>query len=165
MGEMIKQWEQLEKDDSELKVEEGVRRGGRKLSKRMSELLGIFGGERENTSVTDLDGGGELQEENIPSLSLVTVLPLSLHTSNDILSLSSRNSEVSTFTNINHGSIGEMFREDKTLLLGCDWPAGLPSLKLTANERRGRKRKHSREIESDSVGTKKLRGDWSFNCN
>ena len=84
---MIKQWEQLEKDDSEWKVEEGVRRGGRKLSKRMSELLGIFGGERENANVTDLDGGGELQEENISLLSLVTELPL--HTSNDTLSLSS----------------------------------------------------------------------------
>ena len=36
IGEMIKQWEQLEEDDSEWKVEEGVRRGGRKLRKRMS---------------------------------------------------------------------------------------------------------------------------------
>ena len=161
---MIKQWEQLEEDDSEWKVEEGVRRGGRKLSKRMSELLGIFGGERENTSVSDIDGGGELKEESIPSLSLVTALPLALHTSNDILSLSSRNSEVSKSAINNHGSIGELFRGNKTLLLGCDWPAVLPSLKLTANERQDRKRKHWREIESDSVGTKKLRGDWSFNC-
>ena len=114
--------------------------------------------------MSDLDGGGELHIKNIPSLSLVTVLPLSLHTSNDILSLSSQNSEVSKSANINHGSIGEMFREDKTLLLGCDWPAELPSSKLTANERRGLKRKHSGDIESDSAETKKLRGDWSFNC-
>jgi hypothetical protein len=85
IGQMIKQWEKVENDDSEWKVEEGVRRGGRKLSKRMSELLGIFGGEGE--SVTDLESGGEMCEDNISSLSLVTLLPLS--SSNDTLSLSS----------------------------------------------------------------------------
>ena len=42
--------------------------------------------------------------------------------------------------------------------MGCDWPADIPSIKLTANERRGKKRKQSGDIESNSVETKKMRG-------
>ena len=42
--------------------------------------------------------------------------------------------------------------------MGCDWPADIPSSKLTANEGRGLKRKHSGDMESDSLGTKKMRG-------
>ena len=66
------------------------------------------------------------------------------------MSLSSRNSEVLTFENrkLDHGSIQELFGEKKTLLLGCDWPADIPSSKLTANERRGLKRKHSGDMKA-----------------
>jgi hypothetical protein len=76
------------------------------------------------------------------------------------LSLSSQNGEVLMVENwkTNHGNIRELFGKDKTLLLGSDWPAGLPSSKLTANERGGMKRKHSGDMESDSLGTKKMRG-------
>jgi hypothetical protein len=84
IGQMIKQWEKLENDDGEWKVEEGVRRGGRKLSKRMSEHLGIYGGKGEKASVTDWESGGELKEDNLTSLSLVTLLLLP--SSNDTLS-------------------------------------------------------------------------------
>ena len=63
---------------------------------------------------------------------------------------------------LDHGSIRELFGEEKTLLLGCDWPADIPSSKMTANERRGLK--HSGDMESDSLETKKMRGDWSNNC-
>ena len=114
--------------------------------------------------MTDLESGGELCEDNISSLSLVTLVPLS--SSNDTLSFSSRNSEVLTVENgkLDHGSIRELFGEKKTLLLDCDWPADIPLSKLTANERRGLKRKHSGDMESDSLETKKMRGDWSNNC-
>ena len=74
IGQMITQWERLENDDSEWMVEEGLRRGGRKLSKRISELLGIFG-EGEKDSVVGLESGGTLCEDNISSLSSV-ILPL-----------------------------------------------------------------------------------------
>ena len=40
IAKMIIQWEMLEDDDKEWKVEEGIRRGGRRLSRRISELLG-----------------------------------------------------------------------------------------------------------------------------
>ena len=40
IAKMIDKWEMLEEDDKEWKVEEGIRRGGRRLSRRVSELLG-----------------------------------------------------------------------------------------------------------------------------
>ena len=70
---MVTRWERLEQDDSEWKVEEGIRRGGRKLSRRMSELLGIFG-EGEKGSMVGLESGTTLLEDNelfsLPTLSL-----------------------------------------------------------------------------------------------
>ena len=51
---MIAKWEAMENDANEWKVEEGVRRGGRKLSKRISELLGRYEGKRETLE----EGGG-----------------------------------------------------------------------------------------------------------
>ena len=99
----------------------------------------------------------KLCEDNIFSLSLVT-LPIS--STKDSLSLSSRRKEVLIVENSKqeHGSIRRFFKEDKILLLGCDWLADIPSIKLTANERRGKKRKQSGDIESDSVETKKMWG-------
>ena len=47
IGSMITQWEDLEHNDKEWMVEEGVRWGGRKFSRRMSELIGIFGEEND----------------------------------------------------------------------------------------------------------------------
>lgn len=38
-------WDRLENDENEWKVEEGWRRGGRKVSRRMSELIRRFDGE------------------------------------------------------------------------------------------------------------------------
>ena len=43
IGKMVGQWEMLEEDDKEWKVEEGIRRGGRRLRRRISELLRVFG--------------------------------------------------------------------------------------------------------------------------
>ena len=44
MGKLITMWDRMENDEEEWKVEEGVRRGGRRVSKRMSELLDKFDG-------------------------------------------------------------------------------------------------------------------------
>ena len=40
---LVREWEELESCKEEWEVQGGVRRGGRKVSKRMSELLGRFG--------------------------------------------------------------------------------------------------------------------------
>ena len=48
VGTLIKEWEEMEHDQKEWEVVEGIRRGGRRVSKRMGELLGRFegGGEK-----------------------------------------------------------------------------------------------------------------------
>jgi hypothetical protein len=60
---MVTKWERLEQDDNEWKAEEGMRRGNRKLSRRMSELLGIFG-DGEKGSMVGLESGVTLLEDN-----------------------------------------------------------------------------------------------------
>ena len=45
IAKMINKWELIEEDDKEWKVEEGIRRGGRRISRRKSALLGgVWGG-------------------------------------------------------------------------------------------------------------------------
>ena len=51
VSEMVKEWEELESDPQEWEVVGGMRRGGRRVSKRISELLDIFdpeGGARKS---------------------------------------------------------------------------------------------------------------------
>ena len=50
---LVREWEELENCKEECEVKGGMRRGGRRVSKKMSELLGRFG-----------EGdGGQLSEE------------------------------------------------------------------------------------------------------
>ena len=70
-------------------MEEGLRRGGRKLSRRMSELLVIFG-EGERVSMVGLESGGTLLEDNV--LSSLPSISLSLSSKTDNMSLSSKKS-------------------------------------------------------------------------
>ena len=56
IGTMVSQWEEMEVKVLEWKVLEGVRRGGRKVSRRISELLGKFEG-----------GGGQKKKEIWPN--------------------------------------------------------------------------------------------------
>ena len=44
IDDLIQTWDRMEEDVDEWKVEGGVRRGGRKVSRRMSELISRFGG-------------------------------------------------------------------------------------------------------------------------
>ena len=55
IGNMITTWDVLEQDDKEWMVEEGVRRGGRKISRRMSKLIGIFGDENDRVIGQTID--------------------------------------------------------------------------------------------------------------
>jgi hypothetical protein len=156
---MVAKWESLEQDDNEWKAEEGMRRGNRKLSRRMSELLGIFG-EGEGVSMGSLEVGVTTLEDNIlHSLSSTTELSSK---SDSISALSSSKAEnIKT----NHIETCLKVSEERTLLAGCDWPVGIPSFKLTTNrERAFGKRKRVTDWESErevDLPTKKMRGDWS----
>ena len=109
IGEMITQWERIEQDDDAWMVEEGLRRGGRKLSRRMSELLGIFG-EGEKGSMVGLESAKTLLKDR--ELFVLPSISLSLSSKTDIMSLSSKKQE-----NIKSYRIENkmMFREEKTL--------------------------------------------------
>ena len=65
MEEMIARWELMENSKYEWKVEGGMRRGGRKFSRRISELLGNFDqkeGDRKLDLETDVDLEGGTTE-------------------------------------------------------------------------------------------------------
>ena len=124
MGKLITMWDRMENDEEEWKVEEGVRRGGRRVSKRMSELLDKFEGnvqaDKSKTSDVNLSSkiishtrgrGSDCQSEekfksNIPNLKKINVV------TKNILEC------------------------DMTSEVGCDWPAGVTIQNLSTNERR-----------------------------
>ena len=87
---MIRIWENLENDESEWRVEGGLRRGGRRVSRRISELLGKFEGEESLKS-----GGGrgdsEIGENPGPSCDVLTK------------NLRTRDSQLSTSENVMGG--------------------------------------------------------------
>ena len=99
IGEMITQWERIEQDYNEWMVVEGMRRGGRKLSKRTSKLLGIFG-EGEKDSIVELETGGTFAEDNISSLPSISS---SLSSVKDNMSVSSRKLITVPIINLNCG--------------------------------------------------------------
>ena len=131
-------------------MEEGIRRGGKQLSRRMSELLGMFG-EGGDGGMFGLTIGGTVSEESLLSLSSVPNKTLLLSIKTKIK------------CNIKHEETQLSFREERTLSEGCDWPVGNSPSILTTNRRTERnKRKCNGEIESERVfATKKWRGDWS----
>ena len=70
-AKMIRIWENLENDESEWKVEGGLRRGGRRVSRRISELLEKFEGEealKSGGGGGGGGGGGTLKLVKIPAL-------------------------------------------------------------------------------------------------
>ena len=157
IGSMITQWEELEDNDKEWVVEEGVRRGGRKISRRMSELIGIFG--EENARIV-----GQTNGVAFGSDTTLSSKPDSVCSNSDISSLSSRKTENTQTSNINHIRSNAFFMDEKTLSAGCDWPVGLTSIYLPTNEsREGRKRKYVSDGDGGGGGgrTKKLRRDGS----
>ena len=90
-------------------MEEDIRKGGRKLSRRMSELLGMFG-EGGDGGMVGLTVGGTFSEDSLSSLSSVPNKTL----------LSSRKRKIKC--NINHEETQLLFREERALSEGCDWP-------------------------------------------
>jgi hypothetical protein len=131
IGSMITQWEELEDNDKEWVVEEGVRRGGRKISRRMSELIGIFG--EKNTRIVGQTNGVAFVSDTTVNLNLSSK-PDSVCSNSDISSLSSRKTENTQTSNINHIRSNALFMDKKTLSAGCDWPVGLTSIYLPTNE-------------------------------
>ena len=71
--DMIAKLERIESDEDEWKVEGGIRRGGRKLSRRMSELLGNFECSEGGGGVTKLDDDVANCSEGGPTFSNLVI--------------------------------------------------------------------------------------------
>ena len=105
--------------------------------------------EKKKTSVNNPQGekdrvvgpntGGTVSEDNLSSFSSIS----SLSSVKDNMSVSSRKSETVSSININCGRNKMLLGENKTLLVGCDWPVEITSSKFTTNGRTaGKKRKN-----------------------
>jgi hypothetical protein len=161
IGMMVTKWERMDQDDNEWKAEEGMRRGNRKLSRRMSELLGIFG-EGEKVSMVGLESGVTILEDN--SIFSLPTITLALPSKSDII-MSSLSTEKQESIKAYHIGSKMAFRDEKTLSAGCDWPVVLPSNNLTTNRKQAcKKRKRVTDWESErevDLSTKRMRGNWS----
>ena len=121
-------------------VEEGVRRGGRKLSRRMSELIG----EEKDRIVGQTVDLLSREDTNLSSIS-VSARSASLCSNTNFSTISSRKTENIQnvqVSNYNHVRNKSLFSEERTLSAGCDWPVGSTSTNLPTNMKRVcRKRK------------------------
>ena len=120
MTKMITMWDSMEKDEDEWKVEEGVRRGGRRVSRRISELLKMFeGNEQTDVSKTSTDV---------------------IHIQNLISHTRGRGSGYEGLINISNLKKIDVVTEkipscDMTGEVDCDWPTGITIENLSTNER------------------------------
>ena len=69
MEELKHTWDLLEKDENEWKVEDGLRRNGRKLSRRISDLVRQFEGEETGEYSNPLEGGTQEKCQNVKLIS------------------------------------------------------------------------------------------------
>ena len=167
IGGMIARWEMMENSENEWKVEEGVRRGGRKLSRRISELLGNFEQREEGERVDDLETDVDLEggKPNVmTNLSLVatksTKTAPSVTNKFGFSSLKLPNYCSKPRTKLKKNVIQSgLGGESRILSEGCDWLSAIPSYNLTANERPAgaQKRKDGGESSKQRVA-KKMRG-------
>ena len=124
---MVKEWEWVENCKEEWEVKEGRRRGGRRISKRMSELLGRFGEENEQKSfnLNDVNPDEKSTNSKVNARGPAGRDPAEFTASFGTATMKIMKCE---FTDI--------VTEQKTSsgpTEGCDWLAGLPSPELTAN--------------------------------
>ena len=128
-------------------------REGRKISRRMSELIGIFGDENDRVIGQTIDVVFR-EDTNLSSISA------SLCSNVNFSTESSKKTENDQVINYNHVRDKSLFNEEKTLSVGCEWPVGLTSKYLPTNENRVcRKKKFGGDGEGGGGITKKVRVD------
>ena len=108
-------------------MKEGRRRGGRRISKRMSELLGRFGDEEEQKNLNFLNVN---PDDNVTISKFTARGPAGRDPADFTASFGTE-----TMKNAKY-EFNDVVTEQKTLCgptEGCDWLASLPSQLLTAN--------------------------------
>ena len=152
IGNMICQWEEMEGEVLKSGMEERGMRECRRVSKRISELMGTFeegGGNTKTEKLVELEAGKNLLDRK------------STAEKDIILSLSSKDI-ISTVVELpNSIETQNICKENESLSDGADWLNIITSTKLTANRKPGdKKRKRDGSVERESLlGTKKRRGE------
>ena len=133
----------------EWEVKKGRRRGGRRISKRMSELLGRFGEENEQKSFNLNDVN---PDEKITNSKVNAKGPAGRDPAEFTASFGTATMKIMKF------EFTDIVTEQKTSsgpTEGCDWLAGLPSPELTAN--RDPVRKKRKWVQVSGQETKRRR--------
>lgn len=141
---MVKEWEDVESCKEEWEVKEGRRRGGRRVSKRMSELLGRF---------------GEVDEQKINTLTDVN--PDDKISFSEVIARGPAEKFTASFGKLTRENIKYDVTKHESLsgpTEGCDWLSSLPSTILTTNENQGSKKRKlehetGRETKKRRVGS------------
>jgi hypothetical protein len=150
IGKMICQWEEMEGEGLESGREEREMRKGRRVSRRISELMRSFQ-EGGGSEVVKLDtGSNDFGQKTNKDTQLS-------------YSLSSEDKQTAIVGFSHHVESEFVSKENGSVSEGADWLNNISSTKLTANRKPGGgKRKRDGSMESDSNGiilTKKRRGE------
>ena len=178
VGTLVTEWERMENDPKEWEVLEGIRRGGRRVSKRMVELLGMFEGEGDTDTESVVKSRScakpivfnSTLKQNSNSSKGRKAYKLTKCFKKENTSSSSSNYhsifEVKKYKiqNQNHqnGNKAELFVDKSEVSERCDWSTSIGALRLTANEKpvsmkRVREVKLESENEDNWNNTKKRR--------
>ena len=155
---VIPKWEEIEKDEKEWEECGGIRRGGRKVSKRMSELLDRFE-----------KGMGE-EEKEIQAMSSDVVRNSSfskMRGRGDIfLSEGSKSDSNPNQSLDNDVSTNVVQLVDSKRSKACDWSTRYVTINFVANGKPAvKKRPREQESENPGVETKRIRPWLTPNSN
>jgi hypothetical protein len=147
VNSMVGRWEEMDQDEGEWLPKEGRRRGGRKLSRRMSELILGFeesGGDRETDGCTDLSSlGSDIKiPDNIPTVSFTPI-------SNAMMGNASYNN-----FNFSNKVSTRFVKSGGYVRKPCDWSKGVG---LPANRNAADRKRKSESVIISSIQTKKRR--------
>jgi hypothetical protein len=147
VNSMVGRWEEMDQDEGEWLPKDGRRRGGRKLSRRMSELILGFeesGGDRETDRCTDFSSLGS--NVKIPDkIQTVSFTPIS----NAMMG----NANYDNFNFKNNVST-RFVKSGGYVRKPCDWSKGVG---LPANRNAADRKRKSESVISSSVQTKRRR--------
>ena len=143
VSSMVGRWEEMEKDETEWLPGDGKRRGGKRISRKITELINEFQ-DREG-------GGGRDTDSQSDILSFDSICNI-YSTTNSRKNNNSNSNSKSTFSSKLYTHI---VSSGVSVMEACDW-SGNNKLLTNKNDRK-RKRKSEREMDIVSQETKKRR--------
>ena len=162
VGAMVKTWEEMEEDISEWRQEGGVRRGGRRISRRISELLRSFEEKEGEDIVRRVEISTGAESNHIVQGEDIVIYPDIMERNFEEMGQGVLPEEQNSNMQINNSDVDvkQVGSCDTEKSKECDW---LKHNILSANSVKGKKRK--RESFDDCVlGTKRKCGQVIHLC-